>query len=338
MSLIINNDVDSILNKEPFLLPLYERYGNRFLQYRINWQNASEYKLETKFPLFLIFELMSSCNYECIMCFRRDKKLYKKYVYKEKLSFETYKRLVDEAVEFGCPSISLNNNNEPLLQNDLERYIEYAAKKGIMDIIINTNASLLNKRRAKSILSSGLTRIMFSLDAITSDTYRKIRGKDNFKEVESNILNFINLRDQLNQKFPITRITFVRLSLNYKEEKKFLEFWKDKCDYISFQEFLAPSYEVNYQHLKPEEYYIKSTFGCVNPWQRLIILGNGKALPCCQHYAQDLTVGSIYQQSMYAIWNSEKMKALRKMTKENIFPSGSICQKCKDSFIYGDIK
>lgn len=325
--------------KKKILSPLYKRYGAEFTKYRQAWDGTALYKLRTSFPLFLLFELSDRCNYKCIMCSRGKPGLYRKYAYRGSLDFGTYKRLIDEARDNNCPSIALNNSNEPLLQKDLEKFIFYASQKGIMDIMINTNASVLTKERARSLIDSGLTRIMFSIDAATKDTYRKMRGKNNFIEVKKNILHFIDLKRKLKRDLPLVRLTFVRTSINMKEEEDFIEFWKDKCDYISFQEFLLPYYR-GYKFLKPVDNIIKEPFRCISPWQRLIIQGDGSVLPCCQHYARDIKVGSVYEQTIKEIWGSEKMNTLREETRINIFPEGSVCYNCKtlyEKFIPGDI-
>ena len=321
----------SFLCKDSALLPLYEQFGNRFVEYRRIWHLASQYKLETSFPLFLMFELTSSCNYKCKMCFRGNNKLFKQFHYQEKLDFQTYKRLIDEASDNQCPSVSLNNNNEPLLQKDLEDYIAYASQKGIMDIMINTNASLLTPSRSKSLIDSGLTRIMFSLDSTTVETYKAVRGRNNFREVRSNILEFINIRNRKKKSLPLVRMTFVRMSFNSHEEKAFHKFWQGKCDYVSSQEFLPP-YPGGYKYLKPLNYLNHEPFRCISPWQRIIIQGDGSVLPCCQHYARDLTLGSIHKQTIKQIWLSGKMRRLRQGAKANQLPEGSICGKCKIAY------
>ena len=44
-----------------------------------------------------------------------------------------------------------------------------------MDIMINTNASALTPKRSQQLLDSGITRLRFSLDAATPETYKKVK-------------------------------------------------------------------------------------------------------------------------------------------------------------------
>ena len=91
------------------------------------------------------------------------------------MDFEKYKRIIDEGSEHNCPSVEPQGTNEPLLIKDFEKYLKYAHSKNFIDIMINTNGSALTERRSKQLLDSGITRLRFSLDAATPETYAKIR-------------------------------------------------------------------------------------------------------------------------------------------------------------------
>ena len=91
------------------------------------------------------------------------------------LNFDDFKKIIDEGEEYGCPSLSPQGNNEPFLIKDLHKYINYAHKRGFIDIMLNNNGSAMPKKKAQQILDSGLTRIRFSLDAIKPETYKNVR-------------------------------------------------------------------------------------------------------------------------------------------------------------------
>jgi len=95
--------------------------------------------------------------------------LKKGYSYAGEMDFRTYCRLIDECAEHNCPSIGMNHANEPLLDKDLIERVNYATKRGIMDIHMNTNAMLLTEEMSKKLLDTGLTRLCFSVDALTPE-------------------------------------------------------------------------------------------------------------------------------------------------------------------------
>ena len=64
-----------------------------------------------------------------------------------------------------------------------------------MDIMLNCNGSAITKKKAKQILDSGLTRMRFSLDAFSQETYEKVRvGSIPLARVIKNIETFLDER------------------------------------------------------------------------------------------------------------------------------------------------
>ena len=70
-----------------------------------------------------------------------------------------------------------------------------------MDVFLFTNGTLLNKEKSKMILESNITRLFISIDALTSETYNKIRvpvskrlkNSNRIVELENNIKNFMHI-------------------------------------------------------------------------------------------------------------------------------------------------
>ena len=145
--------------------------GQKFVEYRKRWDEANEFNLVTDFPLFLHYDFNQKCNYRCPQCIIAYPNEVQKFYKGSELSFELYKRSIDEAANYGCPSLSVQGNNEPLLISNLEEYIKYAHDNNFIDIMFNTNGSLMTRERAKSILDAGPTRLRFSLDAFSEDVF-----------------------------------------------------------------------------------------------------------------------------------------------------------------------
>jgi len=96
----------------------------------------------------------------------------------ELLSFEEITRVVRAAAQFGVTKIRLTGG-EPLVRNDLEKLVDdIAGVKGITDISLTTNASLLSKKRAESLRNAGLKRLNISLDAIDDETFKRVNDVD----------------------------------------------------------------------------------------------------------------------------------------------------------------
>ena len=81
-------------------------------------------------------------------------------------------------------------------------------KVGILDIYFSTNGILLNKKISTDLIKSGLTRIQISIDAITKETYDKVRPGGNYNKIIENINEFLLIKQNLNARLPLVRVNF----------------------------------------------------------------------------------------------------------------------------------
>ena len=68
------------------------------------------------------------------------------------MSEDLYKKIIMETIVMGVPSIKLNWRGEPLLNPKMSKMISYAKEKGILEVMINTNAVSLNEKKAIEII------------------------------------------------------------------------------------------------------------------------------------------------------------------------------------------
>ena len=96
-------------------------------EYRDIWERVNRLELVTDFPVQLDFELNYSCNFSCPMCtwnaettakFGRDKWF----------PFEVWKEVIDQAIPKGLKAIRLNHINEPLIRQDITKFISTQEK------------------------------------------------------------------------------------------------------------------------------------------------------------------------------------------------------------------
>lgn len=307
--------------------------------YREDWEKYTRLEKEATFPPHLEIELNYSCNLRCPMCTWSVETAVEKK--EDWFSFEDYKRLLNEAVLKGTKSIRLCYINEPLIRKDIDQFIKYAAEIGILDIVITTNGTLLTKEMSRKLIESGLTKINVSLDAITEETYNKIRVGGNFKTTVKNIHDFFEVRRDLKKKLPKLRVTFVKSKINNHEFNAFVDYWKDKADSLGIQNVLNPFGEGKFKDpskrdiiVLDEKRPIPKEFHCPEPYKRMTIRGNGDTLGCCSFYAVGLVVGNWKKNSLEEIWNSEKMRELRKIHKEGKYYKNPACKSCIENSSY----
>jgi len=117
------------------------------------------------------------CNFRCVYCmpkeiFGRD---FGEFLDRaDLLTFEEIARLAALFIRNGVEKIRLTGG-EPLLRRDMERLIEQLAPiRGLQDLTLTTNGSLLTRAKARSLRAAGLQRITISLDSLDDDVFRRM--------------------------------------------------------------------------------------------------------------------------------------------------------------------
>jgi cyclic pyranopterin phosphate synthase len=120
------------------------------------------------------------CNFRCTYCmpkevFGRDFAFLER---SELLTFEEIARLAQLFVHEGVEKVRLTGG-EPLLRRGIERLVSMlAAVRGVQDIALTTNGSLLTREKAAALRDAGLRRITVSLDSLDDAVFRRMNDVD----------------------------------------------------------------------------------------------------------------------------------------------------------------
>ncbi len=114
------------------------------------------------------------CNFRCTYCMPRE--IYGRdfeFLRRDELmSFEEIAHLAQIFAQLGTEKIRLTGG-EPLLRRDIESLVEMLAHvKGIRDLTMTTNGSLLTREKARALKDAGLDRISISLDSLDDAVFR----------------------------------------------------------------------------------------------------------------------------------------------------------------------
>ena len=271
-------------------------------------------------PVQLDLELNGSCNMACPFCLhgygegRRD----------GWVESADAMQLITEAAKLGVRSLKLNYINEPLLRQDLEDFIRHAKKEGILNVYFVTNALLLTRERARSLIFSGLTKLFVSLDAVTSETYDKQRKKGCYDKVERNIINFLEERKKIGAVWPLLRVSFLENQINIHEKDAFRAKWSGLADIVAFQRMNEVPGRITGLRLSLDSVTEKCSF----PNKQLVVDSEGDILPCCKLEGKNLALGNISSTTLEQAWNSEKMKRIRNAHAQGKYHEVNPCRRC----------
>ena len=214
---------------------LLKNYKEKYKKYRYNWINSFDVKNKSK-PLSVDIEIAAICDLACPHCHREFLVTPDKVI-----NFDLYKSIIDQAVKLDVPSVKLIWRGEPLLHPKVKELIQYAKESGIIEVIINTNGTNLNTKKANELIDSGLDQLIYSFDGGTKETYEKMRPgrfkKNNFEDVFNNIKNFYEIRKKRNSKFPITKIQMIMTKDTRDEVENFYSLFGEIVDDVTITQY-----------------------------------------------------------------------------------------------------
>ncbi len=120
----------------------------------------------------VVWNMGRRCNLRCVHCYAQSRDI----EYKNELTTQQGKDLIDDLAKFGAPVI-LFSGGEPIMRKDLPELAQYARQKG-MRAVISTNGTLIDKKMAKVLKDIGLSYVGVSLDGMreTNDKFRGVKG------------------------------------------------------------------------------------------------------------------------------------------------------------------
>ena len=276
------------------------------------------------------YEVTDHCNAECIMCPRDSHKLGRPHGIMDQGKFE---KSLDEVEALGCKQVVLTSFGEPLIDKRLEEKIAYVKAKGLRTYIIS-NASLLTRSRAKSLIEAGLDELRVSYYGMRKESYETVMVGLNFDVTMKNLADFLEVREELGSKRPRLELSWLELPENKDETDEFKEYWGSIADAV---EIWKPhnfgdgrSYRQRY-----DEVAMKTT--CGRPENGpLQIQWDGEVIPCCYDYNNVIVLGNAFEQPVLEILNGDKYNLLRMAHAEKKFDLFPYCNQCDQLLPHAD--
>ena len=270
-------------------------------------------------PQEISLEITNRCNLNCLMCPRSS---IKRPV--GDMDFTLFKKIIAE-VKDTLELIYLHLAGEPLLHEKFFDMIKYCKSKKI-PVGISTNATLLDERCSRELISSGLDYLILSFDGFTPQTYESIRRGADFNKTLSNIEKFLKIKGHRGKR-PFTVVQLIYMEKNKNEVQDFLSFWEKKAiDVTRIKPF------INYAGLDTNLGAINRTHvnqPCFLLWRQLAIYWDGVAAACCFDYVGRSPVGDLKKQTLKEIWNSTAMQKIRHVHLQGKGNSMNICKNCE---------
>jgi radical SAM protein with 4Fe4S-binding SPASM domain len=279
------------------------------------------------FPRVVLIDTISFCNLKCTMCVHKDMNR-KKGI----MPWNLYIKIINEIAEndknirvwlvFFGESLILKSRKPSIFD-----MITYAKNKGLTDVVINSNANLLDEKTAKGLIDSCLDAIYIGIDAIKPETYSKIRVGGNYERTVNNVINLINLKKSTCSKKPDVYVQFVEMDTNKGEKEEFIKFWNSQGATVKIRPMVSWGGLINSPNLILGN---DERWPCYWAMQTMSITNTGKVVTCAVDLDAQFIAGDINECSIKDIWNG-KLKELRKLhTLRQFEDLPDNCKNCRD--------
>lgn len=284
------------------------------------------YDLVPPFPKEFLIDISSLCNHTCSFCSNR------KMQNKSNADSNLVLKILEEARNEGSDSVGLYATGEPFLNKDLEKFVSFAKKElKYSYVYITTNGAACTPKRMETVINNGLDSIKFSIHGGTSETYKKVHGKNDFERVIKNLKWVDEYRKNNN--------------INLKIYVTMVETHENKSETETLKEIVSPYIDGWDPHLMnnscgtmPENNEIgeiseKNIRGrnhsgvCFQPFGSFTVTPEGYVSGCVLDYHKALIVGDSNKKSLREIWESKIYQNWRKRHLEDK-TKGYICYNC----------
>lgn len=311
------------------LIEAFERENRciEYLWYRYEFKDYPLHHRLRNFPLVVAVEASAKCNLRCRMCFQSNMDQQEQQQNRGIMSWEIYQKFLKELDNHKLYSVVFASRGEPLLNPNIDRMIAEAKKRGVLEVKLNTNATLLTEDMSRRLLNSGLDLLVFSVDSIEPENYKKIRGID-LGVVLENINRFLKIRKN---EFPKSKIK-VRVAMVLckdvcdsfeKEIDKACDYWLSRVDELSVKT------ENNFSEIYDDNTTIEYLQTCNLLWERVYLWHDGRINPCDIDHLSTLCLGSICDgDTISEVWNGKKLEMLRSEHLTGRCSMSNVCSKC----------
>ena len=322
---------------------------------------------------YLVIELTNKCNLACVHCAVSEEG----HAHHHQLGFiepRLIEEVLDDLQQKGArfDSLILFWLGEPLLHpefNDIYRMVlRSAVRYGTFGKIeVHSNAiALTDSKRATLINNASVPQVLHcSLDAATSETYLRIKGRRQLKIANDNARSILMERRAKNASWPRVVIQFIVGSNNVVEVPEFHRYWmevgqrngtivsaaghvpKGTEDCIFFRQLDCPTSELQDREntifreamqreglfIPPQNQEIEKVTSdnlkpCSGFWKSPVIDWTGNITVCTRDNELHNSVGSLKDSSFSSLWWGNKMAAQRKKVSCGNYDDLSLCQTC----------
>ncbi len=292
-------------------------------------------------PLFirqLDLELFGGCNYDCDMCPQKDGG--READFKKSIPFDVFKKIVDDACQYGLEAVSLHGSGEPTLYKRLPEAIAYCKSKNLK-VTCFTNGYALTESLSKKIIDAGLDILRISAIGYDEESYLKWMSKPAFELVRNNARIFNQLskgKTELHLYHLITEKSNIDYEISaYKTN--WVEYTGAKSEIWLMHNWAGTYNDTPYTRIN----FTNNQRSCGRMFKPMLQVRAGgldghygAVVACCMVLGRDseAVLGHLDTETLDEIWHGTAYEELRRKHLEQQWNDISYCRGCDQLYDY----
>ena len=274
------------------------------------------------FPYILTVEPTNICNIACPLCPTGRGLVGRE---KQTLSFEGYRRIVDEIGRY-VYLVNLQNWGEPLLNPETVDMVRYSHERRIFTTL-STNGNYAPRLNEK-LVDAHLDHVTFAIDGSTQETYEQYRVGGRLDRALANLRDLLAARARRGARHPFVELQFLVFDHNRDDVPAIQKLARGiGVDGLLVRAANGPDNEENRRHF----YTWDNEKGfCPRFWYTATISSDGGLTPCCNYFDAADDFGNVFETGFAAAWNGERYRRNRgHVSDREVAKLTPICRSCK---------
>ena len=275
-------------------------------------------------PPRLILDLATRCNLRCKMCPVWSAPEDETNAVAGIMSEENARKILDEVMA-AKPLIHPALYGEPTLAPAFESVVRDAKERG-MTVAINTNGLTMNEDMTAFAIEN-LDSISVSVDALTPQTLKKIRGVEKLDKIEAAIERLLKARGSRSK--PRIGVSFTVQDENKHELDDFVAKWTQIVDVVRIGNLFKDGYFHGFE-------VPKERTPCGVLYLTMPVHNDGTVSVCCLDSWRQTNMGNVFETSVEEVWRGERFQEVRRLHETGRWDEVPVCKDCNGwvQFLY----
>jgi hypothetical protein len=226
--------------------------------------------------------------------------------------------------------VRYTSEGEPLINPAVFGMLADAVARSGTFVSLTTNGTLLTPDRVARLVATGVHLVDVSLDALSRETYARIRVKGDLDATRAGVLRLLAAARAAGTTRVI--VSYIEQPANAHETAAFERFWRE-----------AGAHDVAIRRLHSASGALAAVAAdlrrrsasrhrrpCVFPWERVVLKPRGVLSFCPADWTHGSTLADYRTTTIAELWRAPAYAALRRAHLANDFSGHAFCGQCPD--------